>query len=712
MMDTRDRLLAELRIRAGELNLIRFASASGDWVQSKGPRGGIIWTRGSQKRYQKNKPGSGKEGTAKPASKPAKSAPGDALTEVNAMMAKALDASQTPEMVRQRVGELVAGMPPAEAKELAKSFGIHVPQTSKAKAAEAIVKRITQQRGVYLRGLEGGPDEVKHGKAAPTPRLAPAAPAAPAPKKRAFRTKPAAPPAKKRAFRTGQGQAKTAPAAAPVPASQLTSSQQQAADALTSAMSGGMGGPAREAVKKRLKLVAQPGPPSSPEEAKALQEESDAVMGELTTAVGSKKEALRTVLRALSDRMASGQQASGGAPTPTQRAGSTSAARPGRPVVAPAKAASAPAAKPGLAAWQRTQGPNPTRRGMRASTLAIPDDAMRPALLYLLHQRARKLGLVTRFATGARAPTGGVSVQGTHYPGGQFIPGEVMAQATPAEKVAVEGKSGKPAAKPGAAAGKPDPGMPRQFGSSGAKVDVGMLGGMFSGVKGALGTFFKNAKVKPSVDDLADLAGAMEDAKNVEARIIRHVRGGPPAAIEIKWRHENLTQPCIRRIEMDLSGEPYIKNEIIIIDENKRAGGMGTKVFGRGVETARRLGIRTIRCHAARAAADGRMTLADGSPPRTGYHQWPSMGYDESFEVTAKYNPEGVAKVREAFPGVASIQELYAREGGKEWWKANGFDLTKMQFDVTDGSTSMKKFAEFIKDQDARIAAKKATPKQ
>lgn len=41
---------------------------------------------------------------------------------------------------------------------------------------------------------------------------------------------------------------------------------------------------------------------------------------------------------------------------------------------------------------------------------------------------------------GAHAPAGGVSVQGKDYKGGQFIPGEVMAKATPEEKEAVHGK--------------------------------------------------------------------------------------------------------------------------------------------------------------------------------------------------------------------------------------------------------------------------------
>lgn len=52
----------------------------------------------------------------------------------------------------------------------------------------------------------------------------------------------------------------------------------------------------------------------------------------------------------------------------------------------------------------------------------------------------------------AHAPKGGVTVGGTEYTGGQFIPAEVMEQATAAEKAAVEGDrgGGQTAAKPDA----------------------------------------------------------------------------------------------------------------------------------------------------------------------------------------------------------------------------------------------------------------------
>jgi 2'-5' RNA ligase len=54
------------------------------------------------------------------------------------------------------------------------------------------------------------------------------------------------------------------------------------------------------------------------------------------------------------------------------------------------------------------------------------------------------------------APTGGVTVQGTDYVGGQFIPGDVMAKATDTEKDAVEGKPDEKSGESSDGSIKPD----------------------------------------------------------------------------------------------------------------------------------------------------------------------------------------------------------------------------------------------------------------
>lgn len=53
----------------------------------------------------------------------------------------------------------------------------------------------------------------------------------------------------------------------------------------------------------------------------------------------------------------------------------------------------------------------------------------------------RRWGEIERYEA-KRAPKGGVSIKGQFYPGGQWIPAEVMASASPAEKAAVAGGGG------------------------------------------------------------------------------------------------------------------------------------------------------------------------------------------------------------------------------------------------------------------------------
>jgi hypothetical protein len=83
MFDDRMRLLAMLRVRAGELGLVGFATATeGDWVKSTGPRGGTLWTHSGTgaKKYQKNKPGGGKAAAAPKAEGAAKKSPAKKAT--------------------------------------------------------------------------------------------------------------------------------------------------------------------------------------------------------------------------------------------------------------------------------------------------------------------------------------------------------------------------------------------------------------------------------------------------------------------------------------------------------------------------------------------------------------------------------------------------------------------------------------------------------
>ncbi len=84
-----------------------------------------------------------------------------------------------------------------------------------------------------------------------------------------------------------------------------------------------------------------------------------------------------------------------------------------------------PTDKAELAAWIA---------GRLLGAMGVPDDKLPPKESF-----AEQLKELSSYAA-AHSPAGGVDVGGKHYPGGQFIPADVMAKATDAEKAKVEGR--------------------------------------------------------------------------------------------------------------------------------------------------------------------------------------------------------------------------------------------------------------------------------
>jgi hypothetical protein len=269
-----------------------------------------------------------------------------------------------------------------------------------------------------------------------------------------------------------------------------------------------------------------------------------------------------------------------------------------------------------------------------------------------------------------------------------------------------------PAGRAGGAAGADSAGggaLPRAFGRAGVKVRYGLAGeGLMSRVPARLRSFFKGTgRPAPSPDDLADMAGVLPASRNVEAKPVVGEKGPGKGRLEILITadHDDLGAQLKRRVGQDADGKVYVYNDFIKVAEHRQKAGIGTEVFGRGVENAKRLGASYIACHAARAAFPGQKEF-------NGYVTWPKMGYDEPLESIERYNPAGAAKIKEAFPDALSIQDVMEAEGGAEWWAANGFDLHNAQFDLSDNSRSMVKFAKYLEDSAARRAAKQAGGQQ
>ena len=160
--------------------------------------------------------------------------------------------------------------------------------------------------------------------------------------------------------------------------------------------------------------------------------------------------------------------------------------------------------------------------------------------------------------------------------------------------------------------------------------------------------------------------------------------------------------PTLRFIGVDPQGNRFIKNESLELRKSAQGSGLGAAIFSRQVEAAAQSGFSYISTHAAKG---GNLV---------GYITWPKFGYDMSFDDpsidrTAKPVFE---KARELF-GVNSIQELFEKEGGEEWWcgkrnpdgtrtPGNGTDLYNAKFDLTPGSKSMRRLAAYLKNKNKK----------
>jgi hypothetical protein len=98
--------------------------------------------------------GSSRGGAGKGKGQPDEAKIQSALGRIQQLQARALDPSLTKADVEAVVKPLEKEMTSDELNELAKRFGLHKKQGSKAKTTEAIIKRIVDQKGAYARGLE------------------------------------------------------------------------------------------------------------------------------------------------------------------------------------------------------------------------------------------------------------------------------------------------------------------------------------------------------------------------------------------------------------------------------------------------------------------------------------------------------------------------------------------------------------------------------
>lgn len=114
-------------------------------------------------------------------------------------------------------------------------------------------------------------------------------------------------------------------------------------------------------------------------------------------------------------------------------------------------------------------------------------------------------------------------------------------------------------------------------------------------------------------------------------------------------------------------------------------GGQATEILAQMVKQARAAGFDTIETYAAGSIDNGSYN---------GYYTWPCMGYDQEISGLRQE-----AQIRQLFPGVETIQDLYEQPGGRDWWFVNGSGLSSATFDLSDGSRSMRVMERYLNEK-------------
>jgi hypothetical protein len=114
-----------------------------------------------------------------------------------------------------------------------------------------------------------------------------------------------------------------------------------------------------------------------------------------------------------------------------------------------------------------------------------------------------------------------------------------------------------------------------------------------------------------------------------------------------------------------------------------RYKGEGAQIFAQMVRQAREAGFGDISVTAAGGLGES----------MNGYYTWPLVGYEADIDDVSERNA-----IRQNFPGVETMQDLFDTPGGRDWWFVNGSTLS-MDFDLSDGSRNMKVLERYMNEK-------------
>jgi GNAT superfamily N-acetyltransferase len=207
----------------------------------------------------------------------------------------------------------------------------------------------------------------------------------------------------------------------------------------------------------------------------------------------------------------------------------------------------------------------------------------------------------------------------------------------------------------------------------------------------------KKVTERELVESLVPIEGGKSEIEHI-------ILNGKPA-IRVTVNHEMFHMPCIRVISRDYKGELFVKNESIDVKQEHQGKGIGSTLFINQVSKCKSLGVSYFSSHLAEGQrAEMYPGVRVEGPNFTGYFVWPSLGYDQNISDIKPRNmgdkrhqaEQVLGLIKKEFPHAKTIQDIYHTEGGRQWWKDNGVDLTNAKFDLKDGSKSLEILNKYI----------------
>jgi hypothetical protein len=179
---------------------------------------------------------------------------------------------------------------------------------------------------------------------------------------------------------------------------------------------------------------------------------------------------------------------------------------------------------------------------------------------------------------------------------------------------------------------------------------------------------------RATIQDAANLAGAPDDALVTVAVIPRH--GSRIIEIQGESQAFRLRMLLYRRFD----GRPILENDQVDVSEELQRRGHGTRILGRQVEHAIRLGVAEIQGYATR----------DDQTGDVGYWVWPVFGFDGVLpeKILRKLPPELVRARR--------VNDLLQTKQGRQWWFKNG-DSISVAFHLRPRSPNLRWFRAYLR---------------